>query len=60
LEPDKSCEAKLARRPVFELSYIRLDNLWVIDPERAAELERLEKENAEKDKRDKCPLVLKS
>ena len=60
LEPDKSCEARLASRPVFDLSHIRLNSLWILDPERAAELERLKKEKAEKDKQGKCLLILKS
>ena len=60
LEPDKTCEARLARRPMINVLNIGLNNLWIFDPDRAAKLQRLKKENAEKARQDKCPLILKS
>ena len=57
LEPDKTCEARIAKRPRINVLHFRLDNLWIFDRDRAAKLARLKKENAEKAKQDKCPLI---
>ena len=57
LEPDKTCEARLAKRPRINVLHFRPDNLWIFNRDRAAKLARLKKENAEKAKQDKCPLI---
>ena len=57
LEPDKTCEARLARRPMINVLHIGLNNLWIFDPDRATKLQRLKNENAEKARQDKCPLI---
>jgi len=59
LEPDKTCEARLARRPMIGASHIGPNNLWIFDPERARRLERLNREQEERDKQDTCPLIPK-
>ena len=57
LEPNKTCEARLARRPMINVLHIELNNLWIFVPDRAAKWQRLKKEHAEKARQDKCPLI---
>jgi hypothetical protein len=61
LEPDKTCEARLVKRPKVEIRGVfpTIDYYRALDSKGAARRERPRKENAEKEKRERqCPLLL--
>ena len=55
MEPDKSC-VFLGRIQQYEITGLNLSYLWIFEPERARRLDRLKKE---RDKQDKCPLIIR-
>lgn len=59
MEPDRSCDIELGFPKYIIIPYLG-GNAWVFDPEGERRRARLREEEAKKDKRDKCPLILKT